>query len=99
MPHLQTLPPFPNGLECLSCTTIPLTHIPFLPPTLKECTFNNTHLNYLPTLPKGLEVLVCHSPYVKSLPPLPPTLKELWCFNKEILTLFSKTPLKEGTPQ
>ena len=80
---LSELPPLPEELEFLSCTSNNLTHLPPLP-QLRELVCSRNKLIDLPELPKSLEMLFCDNNNLTSLPTLPEGLLGLDCHNNKL---------------
>jgi len=91
--QITELPPLPDTLEVLMCSSSSLRIIRSLPKELKYLYCHNTPLLELPDLPKGLLGLQCSNTLLTSLPELPPKLDSLICSN----TLIKELPtLPEG---
>ena len=73
------LPPLPQTLKNLFCSSTLITRFRSLPAGLEELRCDNCPLIELPVLPKGLRKLLCNFTPLTSLPELPPNLKSIYC--------------------
>ena len=85
--HLTELPPLPDDLIMLRCSSNELTSLPTLPPTLRILHCHQNQLSSLPELPPFLEFLSCSNNHITSLPSLPSSLTQLVCMQNCLTAL------------
>jgi hypothetical protein len=84
---LTLLPPIPEGIIELNCSSNQLTFLQDLPSTLERLYCSNNKLSRLPALPPSLEDIRCSKNLLTTLPKLPPSLAILRCYNNKLTSL------------